>query len=145
MQTSLTYHRDSPITYRWVSNLYFVFACTPFLFMSNQCNYTSATTLIFNWILLVPLRLLIVQTTNRNKMLHKRYSLNLPDQLPEHRIITTAQRTERTISKVCSRPQQIGSWFWSRGPICFQKLKKSCQIAGLPSNCLWNTFLFLIT
>ncbi|XP_039854688.1 uncharacterized protein LOC120712845 isoform X4 [Panicum virgatum] len=32
-------------------------------------------------------------------MLHKRYSLNLPDQLPEHRIITTAERTERTISK----------------------------------------------
>jgi len=40
-----------------------------------------------------------IPTTNRNKMLHKRYSLNLPDQLPEHRIITTAERTERTISK----------------------------------------------
>jgi hypothetical protein len=40
-----------------------------------------------------------IPTTNRNKMLHKRYSLNLPDQLPEYRIITTAERTERTISK----------------------------------------------
>jgi len=40
-----------------------------------------------------------IPTTNRNKMLHKRYSLNLPDQLPEHRIITTAEKTERTISK----------------------------------------------
>ncbi|KAK8451468.1 hypothetical protein SEVIR_6G216800v4 [Setaria viridis] len=40
-----------------------------------------------------------IPTTNRNKMLHTRYSLNLPDQLPEHRIITSAERTERTISK----------------------------------------------
>ncbi|CAO2207256.1 unnamed protein product [Urochloa humidicola] len=40
-----------------------------------------------------------IPTTNRNKMLHKRYSLNLPDQLPEHQIITPADRTERTISK----------------------------------------------
>jgi hypothetical protein len=40
-----------------------------------------------------------IPTTNRNKMLHKRYSLNLPDQLPEYRIITTAERTERAISK----------------------------------------------
>ncbi|RCV28561.1 hypothetical protein SETIT_5G414200v2 [Setaria italica] len=38
-------------------------------------------------------------TTNRNKMLHTRYSLNLPDKFPEHRIITSAERTERTISK----------------------------------------------
>ncbi|OEL30100.1 hypothetical protein BAE44_0008875 [Dichanthelium oligosanthes] len=55
--------------------------------------------LYFYLTLLVPRHLLILQTTNRNKMLHKRYSLNLPDQLPEHRIITTAERTERTISK----------------------------------------------
>ncbi|CAO2162773.1 unnamed protein product [Urochloa humidicola] len=40
-----------------------------------------------------------IPTTNRTKMLHKRHSLNLPDQLPEHRIITPADRTERTISK----------------------------------------------
>ncbi|CAL5013478.1 unnamed protein product [Urochloa decumbens] len=40
-----------------------------------------------------------IPTINRTKMLHKRHSLNLPDQLPEHRIITPAERTDRTISK----------------------------------------------
>lgn len=38
-------------------------------------------------------------TTDRDKMLHRRYSLNLPEQLPEHRSIVTAEKTERTISK----------------------------------------------
>ncbi|KAL6661796.1 hypothetical protein ACP70R_001180 [Stipagrostis hirtigluma subsp. patula] len=35
-----------------------------------------------------------------DKMVHRRHSLNLPDHLPEHHhIITTAERTEKTISK----------------------------------------------
>ncbi|KAK3123857.1 hypothetical protein QOZ80_8AG0637150 [Eleusine coracana subsp. coracana] len=40
-----------------------------------------------------------VPTTNRDKMLQQRYSVNLPEHLPERPIITTAERTERTISK----------------------------------------------
>ncbi|KAJ1269152.1 hypothetical protein BS78_07G188600 [Paspalum vaginatum] len=40
-----------------------------------------------------------IPTTDRSKTLHRRYSLNLPEQLPEHRTITAADKTERTISK----------------------------------------------
>ncbi|XP_062191864.1 uncharacterized protein LOC133895504 isoform X2 [Phragmites australis] len=40
-----------------------------------------------------------VPTTNRSKMLRRRYSFNLPEHLHEHHIITTAERTEKTISK----------------------------------------------
>ncbi|KAL6858952.1 hypothetical protein ACP4OV_017954 [Aristida adscensionis] len=37
---------------------------------------------------------------DRDKILHRRNSLNLPDHLPEHHpVITTTERTERTISK----------------------------------------------
>lgn len=39
--------------------------CTPFFFVSNQCNYSSATTLIFNSILLVPFCLLIVHADSQ--------------------------------------------------------------------------------
>jgi hypothetical protein len=45
---------------------------------------------------------MIVQAVNRSKMIDRRYSLNLPEQLPERRIITTADRAERSISKVSS-------------------------------------------
>ncbi|XP_066326532.1 uncharacterized protein [Miscanthus floridulus] len=40
-----------------------------------------------------------IPAVNRSKMANRRYSLNLPEQLPEHRIITTAERAERSISK----------------------------------------------
>ncbi|KAL5221207.1 hypothetical protein ABZP36_025920 [Zizania latifolia] len=38
-------------------------------------------------------------TTNRDKMLCRRYSVNLPEHLPEHHMITRAEQSEKTISK----------------------------------------------
>nr|ADB85370.1 putative ternary complex factor MIP1 [Phyllostachys edulis] len=38
-------------------------------------------------------------TTNQDKMLRRRYSLNLPEHLPDHHMIITAEQTEKAISK----------------------------------------------
>uniref|UniRef100_A0A0D9X9Q7 DUF547 domain-containing protein n=1 Tax=Leersia perrieri TaxID=77586 RepID=A0A0D9X9Q7_9ORYZ len=38
-------------------------------------------------------------TTNKDKMLRGRYSINLPEHLPEHHMITGAEQSEKTISK----------------------------------------------
>ncbi|KAF0904416.1 hypothetical protein E2562_034492 [Oryza meyeriana var. granulata] len=41
----------------------------------------------------------LLLTTNKDKMLRRRYSINLPEHLPEHHTITSAQQSEKTISK----------------------------------------------
>ena len=46
---------------------------------------------------------MIVQTTNLDRIPHRRHSLNLAEHLQDSHTVTSAEQNENDMSKVCSR------------------------------------------
>ena len=63
----------------------------------------------------------VMQTTHRDKMINRRHSLNLPEQLPGHCSRKATERTQKATSKVCSNSYKIQKVHDS---ICFFFLKQ---------------------
>ncbi|KAF0895887.1 hypothetical protein E2562_017533 [Oryza meyeriana var. granulata] len=67
----------------------------------------------------------LLLTTNKDKMLRRRYSVNLPEHLPEHHMITSAQQSERTI------PKSVADLVWEIAALEEEVVRKELHLLSI--------------
>lgn len=91
----------------------------------QQCHSRSVVSTHGNVLDISPRLSYHKPATNKDKMLRRRYSLNLPEHLPEHHVITSAEQSEKTISK------SIADLVWEIAALEEEVVRKELHLLSL--------------